>query len=181
MKSLEGPGSLASRTTILLHGASSYFDRTQRQSNLLTALSPSPSLGSRTRPRLGVAPWHRRHSHDSILSVSSSVRNLLMGKTPIATPVHERHYIGPDGKSYPTGIYEGQKITEYKAHTLISVQLASSDPQEPTFLPSVSTFSTSISGSERWLEVPPEAHANKIVWDKAKHAKTQTHAKHYSR
>lgn len=109
MKSLETPGNLASRTTILLHGATNYFDRTQPQPHLSTGLSPSPSLGSRTRPRLGVAPWHRRHSHDSVLSVSSSVRDLLRGKTPIATPVPEGSYVGPNGERYPTGIYVGAR------------------------------------------------------------------------
>ncbi|KAE9363510.1 hypothetical protein N431DRAFT_474532 [Stipitochalara longipes BDJ] len=119
VRSLEGPGSLASRTTMLLQGASTYFDRTQRRSNRLVEISPSPSsLDGKRRPKLGVAPWHRRRSHDSILSVTSSVRNLLMGKTPIATPIPEKHYVGPDGKTYP------------------AVKLASDDPHAPTFLPS---------------------------------------------
>src|SRR5450756_1372129 len=100
MRSLEAPGKLASHTTILLHGASNYFDRMQRRSHLPSGISPSPSLGSRSRPRLGIAPWHRRHSLDSVLSVSSSVRNLLLGKTPIATPIPEKSYVGPDGKTY---------------------------------------------------------------------------------
>jgi parafibromin len=26
-----------------------------------------------------------------------------MGKTPIATPIPEKHYEGPDGVMYPTG------------------------------------------------------------------------------
>jgi parafibromin len=37
------------------------------------------------------------------------VRNLLMGKTPIVTPIPEKYYVGPDGRTYPTGIYERPK------------------------------------------------------------------------
>ena len=95
---------MASRTTILLHGASTYFDRAQRRSNYLATESPSSSsLEGRKRPKIGLAPWHRRHSNESLLSVTSSVRNILMGKTPIATPIPEKHYEGPDGVMYPTG------------------------------------------------------------------------------
>ena len=118
MRSLEGPGTLASRTTILLHGASNYFDLTQRRSNRHAEISPSHSLGSRSRPRLGIAPWHRRHSHDSVLSVSSSVRSLLLGKTPTATPTPEKHYAGPDGRTYPTGILAVQMLKNIKLISL---------------------------------------------------------------
>jgi hypothetical protein len=137
--SLERPSHLASRTTMLLQGATNYFDRTQLRIHT-AGRSPRPSMGSRDRPRLGVAPWHRRHSQDSMLSVSSSVRKLLMGKTPIATPRHEKHYVGPEGKSYPTGtVLKQEQLLKNIIMTIsVSVQLASSDPDEPTFLPSVS-------------------------------------------
>jgi hypothetical protein len=50
-----------------------------------------------------------------MISVSSSVRKLLMGKTPIATPSHEKHYMGPEGKNYPTGtvLKTGAAFKEY--------------------------------------------------------------------
>lgn len=112
------PGNLASRTTMLLQGTTSYFDRIQRVGNrrtLATEASPSSSyLTKRSRRRFGIAPWHRRHSQDSLLSVSSSVHKLLMGKTPIATPSAEKHYVGPDGKTYPTGTYNWLKTNNTK-------------------------------------------------------------------
>jgi parafibromin len=109
---------LASRTTILLEGTSNYFEklqqeRAQLQSRQLlrqeTAQSPASSLDSRPRRRLGLAPWHRRNSHESVLSVSSSVHRLLQGMTPAATPVLERRYIGSDGKEYLAGIDQNRQ------------------------------------------------------------------------
>lgn len=95
---------MGSRTTILLHGASTYFDRAHRRSNHLAANSPSSSsLEGRKRSKIGIAPWHRKRSNESLLSVTSSVRDLLMGNTPIATPIPEKHYVGPDGMMYLTG------------------------------------------------------------------------------
>ena len=104
---------LASRTTILLEGTSNYFEKLQQERAQLqtqqllrqnTAQSPASSLDSRPRRRLGLAPWHRRKSHESVLSVSSSVHRLLQGMTPAATPVLEQRYIGSDGKEYLAGI-----------------------------------------------------------------------------
>jgi parafibromin len=74
------------------------------------------------------------------MSVTSSVRNLLMGKTPVATPILEKHYVGPDGMTYPTGKMKNQNAKYCQADIWILVQLASHDPDEPTFLPSVSSF-----------------------------------------
>ncbi|PMD47399.1 hypothetical protein L207DRAFT_560909 [Hyaloscypha variabilis F] len=137
IKLLERPGNLASHTTMLLQGASTYFDRAHHRSNHLATLSPSTSsLDGRRRPKLGIAPWHRRHSNDSLMSVTSSVRNLLMGKTPVATPIPEKHYVGPDGMTYPTGKMKNQNAKYCQADIWILVQLASHDPDEPTFLPS---------------------------------------------
>lgn len=120
---------LASRTTILLEGTSNYFEklqqeRAQLQSHQLlrqeTAQSPASSQDSRPRRRLGLAPWHRRNSHESVLSVSSSVYRLLRGRTPAATPVLERRYIGSDGKEYLAGINPNrqQQYNEKSAHLL---------------------------------------------------------------
>jgi parafibromin len=103
---------LASRTTILLGGTSNYFEKLQQERAQVqshqglrhTIQSPASSQYSRPRRRLGLAPWHRRNSHESVLSVSSSVHRLLRGKTPAATPVLERRYIGSDGKVYLAGI-----------------------------------------------------------------------------
>jgi parafibromin len=109
--SMEGSTGLTSRTTTLLHATTSYFDRMQRDRNGQCPVAESPktssSPDSRSRRRFGVAPWHRRRSHDSLFSVSSSVHNLLMGKTPVATPALEKYYSGPEGKPYPRGIRSG--------------------------------------------------------------------------
>jgi parafibromin len=104
---------LASRTTMLLEGTTIYFDRVQRERNnrhrsYLAATPHSPATpSSRSRHSFGLAPWHRRNSHDSFLSVSSSVHRLLMGKTPSSTPNPEGkkqgQYSGQDGKMYMKG------------------------------------------------------------------------------
>jgi len=110
---MEGSTSLTSRTTMLLQATTSYFDRMQRERHGQCPVAETPktpsSPGSRSRRRFGIAPWHRRHSHDSLLSVSSSVHNLLMGKTPVATPMSEKYYAGPGGKAYPRGNQHGPK------------------------------------------------------------------------
>lgn len=99
-----------SSTTTVLEGAANYFDRAQRdRGNLFASFPAIPTPASpaspEARPRrmFGLAPWHRKTSHDSLLSVSSSVHDLLMGKTPAATPNPECRYAGHDGKTYPRG------------------------------------------------------------------------------
>ncbi|KAE8450547.1 hypothetical protein EG329_006278 [Mollisiaceae sp. DMI_Dod_QoI] len=119
--SVEGMHSWASRTTTILEGASTYF--AQREGGVLFNSSPVPpsptSPDPRSRRVFGLAPWHQKNSNESLLSVSSSVHQLLVGKTPAATPVQERRYTASDGNTYPSGI-----------------EISSSDPHEPTFLPS---------------------------------------------
>lgn len=101
---------LASRTTMLLEGTSSYFERAQNKRNHLQSdqMSTTTTLQStpdgRLHRRFGLAPWHRRNSQDSVLSVSSSVRKLLMGKPPVATPDLEKSYPGKDGNRYRRGM-----------------------------------------------------------------------------
>jgi hypothetical protein len=46
------------------------------------------------------------------------VRSLLLGKTPIATPTPGKHYVGPDGKTYPTGILAAQMLKNIKLISL---------------------------------------------------------------
>jgi parafibromin len=104
---------LASHTTMLLEGTSSYFEKLQQEraqlqpnqlSRVGTPQSPVSTLDDRPRRRFGLAPWHRRNSHESLLSVSSSVHRLLRGRTPAATPDLECGYTGSDGKGYLPGI-----------------------------------------------------------------------------
>jgi len=101
---------IVSRTTMLLQGTSTYFDRVQREriirrERLGSSSGPQTPASSDSRfpKRIGLAPWHRRNSHDSLLSASSSIRGLLMGRTPSATPIPERQYAGAGGKQYPRG------------------------------------------------------------------------------
>ncbi|KAK0102891.1 accessory factor associated with RNA polymerase II [Cadophora gregata] len=116
---------ITSRTTMLLQGTSQYLDRAEQESCQASkpCLPPeapqTPGSSSlRSFRRFGLAPWHRKTSHESILSASSSVFKLLLGKAPAVTPNPDYQYEGTDGKTY------------------LKVDIASPDPIEPTFLPS---------------------------------------------
>ncbi|PBP26161.1 hypothetical protein BUE80_DR002907 [Diplocarpon rosae] len=119
---------LASQTTMLLQGTSHFLDRVQRENSQAPgAHVPSDfpqtpgSPGGISLRRFGLAPWHRRSSHESILSASSSVFKLLLGKGPTATPNPEHQYEANGGRNYA------------------KVDIASPDPLEPNFLPSEAT------------------------------------------
>jgi parafibromin len=104
---------------MILEGAAGYFNRMQqeREDRNGRLLSPATPLtpASPDRRIFGLAPWHRRNSHESILTVSSSVHRLLQGKTPAATPVTEGLYqFG--GKEYAKG---DRGRTEYE-NTLLT-------------------------------------------------------------
>ncbi|KAM3085194.1 hypothetical protein ACMFMG_003623 [Clarireedia jacksonii] len=109
-----------SSTTILLEGAASFFE----QNRLSESSGGPPCLTSKSfnstdskRRKFGLAPWHnRRQSDNSMLSASSSVHNILMGKTPMPTPRSEAQYVGTKGKSY--------------------VRVEISESEAPSFLPS---------------------------------------------
>lgn len=109
---------LKSRTTVLLEATSNYLSQQQRakaekqnQYGVSTprSITSLASLDGRLRRGFGLAPWHRRNSHESFLSASSSIHRLLMGKTPSATPKSEGRYIGPRGESFQKGIENLQK------------------------------------------------------------------------
>ncbi|CZR62381.1 uncharacterized protein PAC_12278 [Phialocephala subalpina] len=110
-----------SRTTTVLEGAASYFNN-QRVGLGSKSCASTPVLPSspeyRTRRPFGLAPWHRKSSNGSFLSVSSSVHQILMGRTPVASPHPDRKYAGHEGRTYP------------------NVEISSPDPNEPNFLPS---------------------------------------------
>lgn len=117
---------LTSQTTMLLQGTSQYLDRAELERSQTSAAGLPPevprtprSSSIRSIRRFGLAPWHRRSSQESILSASSSVFKLLLGKPPAATPNPDYQYEGTDGRTY------------------LKVVIASPDPIEPTFLPSV--------------------------------------------
>lgn len=104
---------LKSRTTVLLEETSNYLIQQQRakaekqkQYDVSTprSITSLASLDGRLRRGFGLAPWHRRNSHESFLSASSSIHRLLMGKTPSATPNSEGRYIGPGGGVFQKGM-----------------------------------------------------------------------------
>ncbi|TAQ84088.1 hypothetical protein B7494_g7589 [Chlorociboria aeruginascens] len=123
--SIPSTPSIASGTTMILEGATNYLDRAERMRNHghHPKTSNSSSLNSRVRPGFGLAPWHRKSSSDSVISVSSSIHDLLMGRPPLSTP-------NPDPD--PEMQYGGQKGKEYS-------KVEISDPHDPTFLPSEAT------------------------------------------
>ncbi|KAI9746187.1 MAG: hypothetical protein M1818_000868 [Claussenomyces sp. TS43310] len=84
---LESEDDIISYTGKILEGTSAYLQIEQ-----ITDLDDNASLfpenrWSRRPP--GVAPWHRKNSHDTLWSVGSSIRNLLRGKTPPSSPYPE--------------------------------------------------------------------------------------------
>lgn len=90
-----------------LQGTTSYLKRMQsslsdrQQTRHPTSDSHSlSSPESNTRRRYGLAPWHRKNSHETVFSVSSSIREVLMGKTPVVTPNPEAQYTTQNGKQY---------------------------------------------------------------------------------
>ncbi|TGO57692.1 hypothetical protein BCON_0063g00500 [Botryotinia convoluta] len=102
------------QTARVLEGAIGYFDTYGEQPNA-TSSSSNASMGSKPRWRFGTLPWHRRLS-DNSMSASSSICDLLAGKTPMGTPRSDQRYVGAAGKSY--------------------VKVEISEPDAPTFLPS---------------------------------------------
>ncbi|KAG4030121.1 hypothetical protein MFRU_013g01450 [Monilinia fructicola] len=111
--------SSTSRTARVLEGAIGYFDTYEDKNagnpSIITPESSNASVGSKRRWKFGTAPWHRRLSDNSI-SASSSIYDILVGRTPMGTPKSEARYVGATGKSY----------------TKVEI----SDPGAPTFLPS---------------------------------------------
>ncbi|KAF7859695.1 hypothetical protein EAF04_008774 [Stromatinia cepivora] len=111
-----GVTSSTTHTARVLEGVVGYFDiHTDKiHGEPPTTASSNTSDGSKRRWRFG-APWHRRLSDHSI-SATSSICDLLAGKTPMGTPKSGSRYIGTAGKSY--------------------VKVEISDHDAPTFLPS---------------------------------------------
>jgi hypothetical protein len=100
---------MVSRTALVLKCTSHYFERLQRESppRQPTSLKSVPiDFSSKPRRTFGLAPWHRKNSHESFLSVSSSVHKLLIGKTPAATPEQSEEVKHRDqrGGKYPKGM-----------------------------------------------------------------------------
>lgn len=98
-------------TTVTLEGASHFLEG-MGGTRGIKALSGLDSELHRTaspdasKRKFGLAPWHRRNSQTSVISVTDSVRDLLMGPTPIPTPRPEATYTGNKGQSYQKGEFK---------------------------------------------------------------------------
>lgn len=68
-------------------------------------LSLGSSGNNGYKGRLGVAPWHRRKSQDTMLSVTSTIRDVLRGRTPVSTPYPELEYGDHKGNKYSKGTH----------------------------------------------------------------------------
>lgn len=76
-----------------LNGTTSYFShfRRKKTSEPKDGKSPEEETLSTKRKRLGIAPWHRKASDVSaVWSATSSLKGLLMGKTPMTSPHMEK-------------------------------------------------------------------------------------------
>lgn len=106
----KSPG-IKSRTTVLLEGTSQYLNEAEREriekklSGFATprSVGTNASLDGRLRRGFGLAPWHRRASHESVFSATSSIRQLLMGKNPAATPNPDGKYFDANGNLFDKG------------------------------------------------------------------------------
>jgi parafibromin len=98
-----------SQTAETLEGATNILLRREEprgpyQPHLSTDDRTSSTASFGHRRRLGLAPWHRRNSHDSVWSVTSSIRDVLRGNTPCATPKSAMGYGDHKGKKFATGM-----------------------------------------------------------------------------
>lgn len=75
-----------------------------RISSLLREESSKSPGKSRQRKIFGKSPWHRKNSMGSDVSASSSIRDIIMGETPLATPSAERPSSADWSNQYPGGV-----------------------------------------------------------------------------
>ncbi|KFY34867.1 hypothetical protein V494_06410 [Pseudogymnoascus sp. VKM F-4513 (FW-928)] len=84
---------LERQTTNTLRGASSFFAqflaRKRQSERARHPYSPDERAQTLRRKRFGLAPWHQNDSGDTVPSVTSSLREMLFGKTPASTPKTE--------------------------------------------------------------------------------------------
>ena len=74
-----------------LNATSSYFSHFGRKKTSTQPKSPEDETLSTRLKRHGIAPWHRKASDVSaVWSATSSIKGLLMGKTPMVSPHMEK-------------------------------------------------------------------------------------------
>jgi parafibromin len=95
-------------TMLILEGTSQHLNNQQEEekyARTYPASEWSPGVAATNhRPQrgFGLAPWHRKKSQGSMISVTSatsSVHKLLMGRTPAATPRLDRQYTDQSARS----------------------------------------------------------------------------------
>jgi parafibromin len=136
-RELMPPTNAPSITTFTLEGVSSYFNHVESHIPPARVASDKSTMSYVPRLEIGKAPWHRSGSQDGDgWSVTSSIRGLLMGKTPVPSP---GPYISGNRKSKKTSVkrqsYFLKQIFEciIDAHSDIDTLFADNG----TFLPTV--------------------------------------------
>lgn len=111
---MQGSEHLSPQTTETIEGATSALEEAQRDRRpdqerqfALEGRDLSLSLAGNNgyKGKLGVAPWHKRKAQDTLLSVTSTIRDLLRGKTPAGTPNPEMEYDDYKGNKYSKGMH----------------------------------------------------------------------------
>lgn len=95
-----------------VRGATVYLTRVQKEGRQdpqhmspTASDSSSPWSDSReSREVIGVAPWHKKTSQGSLWSVTSSIRELLRGRTPVPSLSSEHQYDYEDKKRGARGL-----------------------------------------------------------------------------
>jgi hypothetical protein len=133
---------IAEHTDVRQRGIKEFFTKTEKHQvhQILEDVKISlPDSRDESRQQTRRAPWHFISSQEDSWSVTSSIRDWLMSKIPLMTPVPEAQYIGQNGKRYPKGklIKEVDIVSRRILTNELTVDLV--DPTDASFLPSVST------------------------------------------
>ncbi|OBT52439.1 hypothetical protein VE04_07307 [Pseudogymnoascus sp. 24MN13] len=116
------PIDLERQTTNTLRGTSRFFSQflaTKKQNErAMHPLSPNEQSLRLPRKRFGLAPWHQNYSGDTVgaATATSSIRELLFGRTPVSTPRSDAPPAEPRG---PISILELKCL----AHALLMMRI----------------------------------------------------------
>ncbi|OBT91224.1 hypothetical protein VE02_00295 [Pseudogymnoascus sp. 03VT05] len=103
------PIDLERQTTNTLRGTSRFFSQflatKKRNDRAMHPLSPDEQSLKVPRKRFGLAPWHQNDSGDTVraATATSSIRELLFGKTPASTPQPDATPADPNLDQYFRG------------------------------------------------------------------------------
>lgn len=88
-----------------LNATSNYFSQWKCTSIIDTDKSPGADSAKIPRRRIGLAPWRRKNSHDTAWSATSSIKALVMGKTPMVSPRPPSDLGGKEPTTYFQGMW----------------------------------------------------------------------------